>query len=187
MVDQISAFAVSITDPGMLAALFAALAAFGTIMTVALPMMKTDKLETRLKSVTNRREQLRRQSRAEINERGIKRADKGFMKSTVEKLDLQKALEDPGVKDKLVQAGLRGPGPLSAFYFFRFATADWVRSAGGRSTSSCLVRVTSSFRCGSVSAFSRRRSAFTARTSMSATLRRNVRPRSCGRFPMRST
>ncbi|MAK59801.1 MAG: type II secretion system protein [Ponticaulis sp.] len=111
-----------VTDPGVLASTFAAVACFATVMTLALPAFQSDKLETRLKSVTNRREQLRRQSRASLDQRGLKQNQgEGFMKDTVDKLDLQKLLEDPNVKDKMIQAGLRGGGPLAAFYFCRFA------------------------------------------------------------------
>ena len=111
-----------VTDPGLLAAVFAAVACFATIMTLALPAFQSDKLETRLKSVTERREQLRRQSRAALDGRGLKRSEgEGFMKDTVDKLDLQTLLEDPTVKEKLIQAGFRGGGPLAAFYFFRFS------------------------------------------------------------------
>lgn len=114
--------ASSIMDPGLLAAVFAAIACFATVLTLALPAFQSDKLETRLKEVTNRREQLRRQSRATLNQKGLKQSQgEGFMKETVDKLDLQKLLEDPNVKDKMSQAGLRGGGPLAAFYFFRFA------------------------------------------------------------------
>ena len=111
-----------VTDPGFLAAVFAAVACFATIITLALPAFQSDKLETRLQAVTNRREQLRRQNRAQLEQKGLKQNQgSGFMKDTVDKLDLQKLLEDPNVKDKMVQAGLRGGGPLATFYFFRFA------------------------------------------------------------------
>lgn len=119
---QLTDIARYVTDPGFLAAVFAAVACFATILTVAMPAFQGDKLDTRLKSVTNRREQLRRQSREAINQRSLKRSEgDGLMKKTVDKLDLQKALEDPTVKDKLMQAGLRGGAPVTAFYFFRFS------------------------------------------------------------------
>lgn len=111
-----------VTNPGVLASVFAAVACFATVMTLALPAFQSDKLETRLKSVTNRREQLRRQSRAALDQKGLKQSDgSGFMKDIVDKLDLQKLLEDPNVKNKMTQAGLRGGAPVAAFYFFRFA------------------------------------------------------------------
>ena len=88
--DAFNDIAIYLTDPGFLAAIFAAVACFATIMTFALPAFQSDKLETRLKEVTNRREQLRRQSRAALNQKGLKQSDgAGFMKDTVDKLDVQ--------------------------------------------------------------------------------------------------
>ena len=111
-----------ITDPGLIAAIFAAIACFATVMTLAMPVFQSDKLETRLKSVTDQREKLRRQNRAALDQKGLKQNEgQGIMKDIVEKLDLQKALEDPNVKEKLSQAGLRGGAPIATFYFFRFA------------------------------------------------------------------
>jgi tight adherence protein C len=100
-----------------------AIACFFTVITLAAPALKTDKLEGRLKSVANRREELRRRSRAEMNTRQstIRRTDSGIYKQIVERLQLSKLLEDPTVIDKLAQAGFRGPRPISTFYFFRFA------------------------------------------------------------------
>lgn len=113
-----------LTDPATLAAGLAAVAAFATILTVAAPVFSGDKLESRLKAVANRREELRRSSRAALegqSKKSIRRLDTSVFKKFVDKLDLQKALEDPNVTKKLVQAGLRGPKPLSMFYFFRFS------------------------------------------------------------------
>jgi tight adherence protein C len=112
----------TLTDPTFLASVFIGLAAFGTVVSLALPALQGDRLETRLKAVSSRREQLRRQHRASLEkdaQKGLRREDRGFMSDTVKKLDLQKALEDPNVVNQLLQAGLRGPGPVSAFYFAR--------------------------------------------------------------------
>ena len=101
-----------------------AIACFFTVITLAAPALKTDKLEGRLKSVANRREELRRRSRAQLNTRQstLRRTDSGIYKQIVERLQLSKLLEDPTVIDKLAQAGYRGPRPISTFYFFRFAS-----------------------------------------------------------------
>ncbi|MEZ5937204.1 MAG: type II secretion system F family protein [Hyphomonadaceae bacterium] len=112
------------TDPMNLAAGFAAIASFATVVTLAAPAFGNDKLESRLKAVANRREELRKKNRAALegNERkSIRREDTSFAKKLVDRLDLQKTLNDPTVAKKLVQAGLRGPKPLSMFYFFRFS------------------------------------------------------------------
>ena len=103
---------------------FSAIAAFATILTLGLPYMKADALETRMKAVSERRDELRQKQRdafAQAGRRGQLRSTPiGFMKSTVENLKLEKILESPGMKEKLARAGYRGQGPLIAFMFFRF-------------------------------------------------------------------
>jgi len=48
----------SLAKPDAIAALLIALAVFGTVISVLLPYLQTDKLETRLKAVTDQRENL---------------------------------------------------------------------------------------------------------------------------------
>ena len=115
-----------LVDPANLIAAFAALIAFAAIVTVAAPFLRRDGLDVRLKSVANRREELRRRSReAMVNpgarEGQLRRRDESLYKKVVERLDLTRLLEDPKVEQKLAEAGFRGPRPISAFYFFRLA------------------------------------------------------------------
>ena len=114
-------FILSLTRPDTLAAYLVAAAVFATFVTVFLPYLKGDKLETRLKAVSNQREKLRKQSRAALETKGLRREDKSMMGTVSSKLNLAKALEDPNVVKLMNQAGLRGPGPISAFYFARMA------------------------------------------------------------------
>ena len=112
-----------LTDPMTIASALACVATFATVMTLAAPAFNNDKLTSRLKSVANRREELRKKSRAALEgeKKSIRVQDNSVTKKFVDKLDLQKMLEDPGVQKKLIQAGLRGPKPISIFYFCRFA------------------------------------------------------------------
>jgi tight adherence protein C len=113
-----------LTDPVTLASALACVATFATVMTLAAPAFNNDKLTSRLKSVANRREELRKRSRAALEggeKKSIRVKDTSAFKKIVDKLDLVKMLEDPGVLKKLIQAGLRGPRPISIFYFCRFA------------------------------------------------------------------
>lgn len=114
-------FASSLSDPAAMASLLAAVAMFATIVSVMLPALKGDKLEARLKQVTDQREKLRRASRAQLEQAGLRREAKGTLADITKKLDLQKMLEDPNIEAKLEQAGFRGPRPLMIFYFCRFA------------------------------------------------------------------
>jgi tight adherence protein C len=104
----------------------AAAVTFATIVTLAAPMMRTDTFDKRMKSVANRREELRRRSREALAAKGassnLRQADEGLYKKVVESLNLSRLLEDPKVVEKLAQAGLRGPRPVSTFYFFRFVS-----------------------------------------------------------------
>ncbi|WP_312164813.1 type II secretion system F family protein [Phenylobacterium sp.] len=114
----------ALTNPANLLAAFVAVICFATIITIAMPMMDRRNLEARLKSVSTRREELRRKSREALAVRGgqssLRHVDEGLYKRVVERLQLSRLLEDPQVVDKLAQAGFRGPRPVSTFYFFRF-------------------------------------------------------------------
>lgn len=109
------------------------LLSFATVYTIAAPLLQTDKLEERMKSVANRREELRRRARQQINAgaSSLRRTDEGFIKTIVDRLELKRLLEDPNVTVKLEQAGFRGPRPVTVFYFFRFAGPFIIAGAVG--------------------------------------------------------
>lgn len=117
------AFLEKLTDPEFMVAMFVAIAAFSTVLTIALPMLEGDRLGARLKAVTNRREELRQKQReafAKKNKgRPLRSTPVGFMKETVDRFNLQKLMESDDLRSKLVQAGFRGQAPLFTFLFFR--------------------------------------------------------------------
>ncbi len=95
--------------------------AFATIVTLGLPMLERSNLGTRMKAVSERREELRAKHQASLKQRGSLRTEPiTFMKQTIERLNLAKTLESEDTRDKLTQAGLRGQAPLYTFMFFRF-------------------------------------------------------------------
>lgn len=109
-------------DPQFVGAVLAGVAVFATVVTLAAPMLKSDKLAGRLKSVAQQREVLRKRQMDELAKKGNLRGQQiDFMKRAVDQLKLQNLLETPGVREKLSQAGYRGQGPVYAFLFFRFA------------------------------------------------------------------
>jgi tight adherence protein C len=115
--------AQTLTNPDNLFMAFVAVIVFATIVTFAMPMMNRNSLEGRLKSVANRREELRRRSREALAEKNasssLRQTDESIYKGIVDRLNLSRLLEDTSVVDKLAQAGFRGPQPVSTFYFFR--------------------------------------------------------------------
>lgn len=114
-------FILSLSRPQTLAAYLVAAAVFGTLLSVFLPYLQGNKLETRLKAVASQRERLRKQSRAALEKKGLRRRNDSVVGNISSKLNLAKALEDPNVVKLMNQAGMRGPGPISAFYFARMA------------------------------------------------------------------
>ncbi len=114
----------TLTDPLLIAGVLAAGACFATIVTIAAPSLAEDKLGSRLKEVAKKREELRKRSRAELakGSGSLQHKDaNSFAKSLVNKLNLQKALADDTLAEKLVRAGLRGHAAQTMFYFYRAA------------------------------------------------------------------
>ena len=116
----------TLTNPDNVIAAFVGVATFATIVTVVSPAFQQSGLESRLKSVANRREELRRRSREALAGKGggpsLRRTDEGIFKRVNEQLQLSRLLEDNNLSDKLAQAGYRGPSAISRFYVFRLFT-----------------------------------------------------------------
>jgi tight adherence protein C len=116
-----------LTNPDNVVAAATGIIVFFTIVTVVSPAFQQSGLESRLKSVANRREELRRRSREALagKQNGaptLRRTDAGVYKRVVDQLQLSRLLEDSNLVDKLAQAGYRGPSAISRFYFFRLVT-----------------------------------------------------------------
>jgi tight adherence protein C len=112
-------------DPSFVVMALTTIAAFATIASIALPLLTGDKLPQRMKYVSGERSRLRAERIAALAEEQrqgrLRREPKSFMKQVVEALNLRKALETEGVREKLKMAGLRGQAPIVAFLFFRVA------------------------------------------------------------------
>ncbi|HEY4115627.1 MAG TPA: type II secretion system F family protein [Rhizomicrobium sp.] len=95
--------------------------AFATIVTLGLPLLERQSLGSRMKAVSEKREELRAKHHAALSKRTSLRTEPiNFMKQTIERLKLSNILESSNTRDKLTQAGYRGQAPLVTFMFFRF-------------------------------------------------------------------
>lgn len=114
-----------ITVPQNLLTILIGVAAFAALFTLLSGLGGGQKLEKRIKHVAERREDLRRRSRAAMAQPNttatLRQTDQGFKKNVVDRLNLSKLLEDPTVNEKIMQAGFRGQSPITTFYFFRFS------------------------------------------------------------------
>ena len=112
-------------DPRFMAMLFAAIAAFATVLTLAMPMFAGNNLDKRMKSVAIEREKIRQRERERLA-RGekvtLRTSPKQYMKTVVERFNLAKWVGQEEARMLLIQAGYRGHGPYVAFLFFRMVT-----------------------------------------------------------------
>src|SRR5579863_10583640 len=98
-----------LTNPDNVIAAAVGLITFAAIVTVVSPAFQQTGLESRLKSVANRREELRRRSREALAGKqgggapSLRRTDEGIFKRLNEQLQLSRLLEDTNLTDKLAQ------------------------------------------------------------------------------------
>ena len=113
----------AIIEPQNLLAIFAALAVFATILTIAMPILQQDELSNRMKSAVTEREKIRARERARLaaeqTKGTLKVKNEGWLKQVVESLNLKKALADEGTFRNLIQAGYRKQSHIYVFLFFR--------------------------------------------------------------------
>jgi tight adherence protein C len=112
----------AVNNPRLLAMLFAAVAAVATVMTLAMPLMATDSLSKRMKSVALEREQLRIRERERLargEKVALRRSPKQYMQAIVDQFNLNKWLGQETARAQLVQAGFRGQAPYITYLFFR--------------------------------------------------------------------
>jgi tight adherence protein C len=111
-------------DPQVLTMVFAALAAGATVLTLAMPMLASDTLNKRMKAVALEREKMRQRERerlAQGSKVSLRQSPRMYMKTVVDKFDLNKWLGQAKARTMLMQAGYRGQAPYVTYLFFRMA------------------------------------------------------------------
>jgi tight adherence protein C len=112
----------AVSNPRLLTMAFAAIAAVATVLTLAMPLLATDSLAKRMKSVAIEREQMRQRERERLA-RGdkvtLRRSPKQYMQSIVDQFNLAKWVGQESARAQLVQAGYRGHAPYVTYLFFR--------------------------------------------------------------------
>jgi tight adherence protein C len=111
-------------DTHFLTMVLAAIAASATVFTLAMPLLATDNLGRRLKTVAIEREKIRQRERDRLS-RGqkvsLRQSPRQYMKAVVERFNLAKWVGQEEARIKLVQAGYRGQAAYITFLFFRMA------------------------------------------------------------------
>ncbi len=105
---------------------FAAIAVAATVITLGMPYLQNNQLATRMRYVSNEREELRKRERARLNEQAGKRTvlkgeAKPFIRTIVERFNLRQVLSSEETALRMKMAGFRGQAPLSVYVFLRLA------------------------------------------------------------------
>src|SRR5713101_10188191 len=115
----------NLLDTRFLAMVFAAVAAIATVLTLAMPLIATDSLGKRMKSVAIEREKIRQRERERLargEKISLRRSPKQYMQTIVDRFNLNKWVGQEEARALLVQAGYRGQAPYITFLFFRLVT-----------------------------------------------------------------
>lgn len=120
---MIGQFFSTILTPANMVMVLAALATFATLVTLILPYLEGDKMRSRMKSVASERERLKAQNREALkaakNPARLREDSGGFMAQMVDQFNLRNLIDPAETRNKLKMAGLRQPGHLITFVFFR--------------------------------------------------------------------
>jgi tight adherence protein C len=111
-----------LSDTRFMAMLFAAVGAVATVLTLAMPLIATDTLGKRMKSVALEREKIRQRERERLargDKVALRRSPKQYMQTIVDQFNLNKWVGQEEARALLVQAGFRGQAPYVTYLFFR--------------------------------------------------------------------
>lgn len=114
----------AVMRPQFLVTLLAAIAAFATVLSIAMPILSRDRMSQRMRVMAVERDKMRAARLAEMSSRSnskLRQTPKGYMQRIVDQLDLRSRFDNEELRNKLKMAGLRGQGPLVAYMFFRVA------------------------------------------------------------------
>jgi tight adherence protein C len=111
----------TLTDPHTIAMVLVGIAVCATILTIALPMVMSDELDKRMKSVASEREKIRARERERLatSKGSLRQEPKAYMKQIVDGFNLSRWLGTDQAKLQMAMAGFRGPQAETAFLFFR--------------------------------------------------------------------
>jgi tight adherence protein C len=113
-------------DGHFILSLLVGIATIAAILSVAMPLVETDMLSRRMKSVGAERDRIRQRERERLSKGGgkvnLRQAPKAYMKQVVDWFSLSKWLGTEEAKLQMVMAGYRGPQAEIGFLFFRLVT-----------------------------------------------------------------
>lgn len=113
----------TIMRPEFFVTLLASLAAFATVLTIALPILNRDRTAQRMKVMAIERDKMRAERLTEFAEQSgqLRQKPKGLVQQFVDQFDLSSKFDIETAREKLKMAGFRGQKPMYTYLFFRIA------------------------------------------------------------------
>jgi tight adherence protein C len=112
-----------LNDLQFVVSVLVAIATAATVLTLAMPLLETDTLSRRMKSVGAERDRIRARERERLaktsSKSNLRMEPKVYMKQVVEMFNLSNLLGTDEAKKQLTMAGYRGPQAEVGFLFFR--------------------------------------------------------------------
>ncbi len=103
----------------------AAIAAFATVLTIAMPILNRDQMHKRVRVMATERDKMRSARVAEMKSKDqpgkLRHGSAGFMQQLVDQFDLKSKFETEEVRNRLRMAGLRSQAHVYTYVFFRLA------------------------------------------------------------------
>lgn len=112
-----------VLKPQLVVMTLAAVAAFATVLTVAMPMLIRDQMTKRMKVMATERDKMRASRIADLKNKDgqgkLRQAPKGFMQQVVDQFNLRQSFDTEELRNKLKMAGYRGNSTIYTYAFFR--------------------------------------------------------------------
>ena len=121
----------ALKDPQNIILFLSCIATFMAIMGLGMPYFQRDPLQSRLKAVAKRREELSMAQRDKLLQAkrpvlAMSKSQVGLMEMILKRLNLENLMGSQELRNKLAQAGMRGQAPIVTFAFIRLLVAPVV-------------------------------------------------------------
>jgi tight adherence protein C len=114
-----------VLKPQLVVMTLAAVAAFATVFTIAIPLLARDQMTKRMRIMATERDRMRAARLADLKSKEgqgkLRQAPKGFIQQVVDQFNLRQLFDTEELRNTLKMAGYRGSSAIYTYAFFRIA------------------------------------------------------------------
>jgi tight adherence protein C len=119
-------FVEMVMRPQLFVMVFASIAAFATVLTIAMPILNKDQVNKRVRVMATERDKMRLARMSELKTKDsaagtgrLRQSSGGIVQQIIDQFDLRSKFETDELRNKLRMAGLRSPSHLYMYVAFR--------------------------------------------------------------------